>query len=894
MALRPGDSVLHRAFGSGTVLEADGGVCIEFRQHGVKRISLSPPYDVLLLEVRGEPYVPSPRFRQEIALLAGPHPEDTPRAKEHPEYPVESKQRDRTLDGLATYIASLRDRIDEGREIDDWSTIVLRSRNAGVMARYQRAHETTPYFARIDFRERGRIAPEMHYLGAFGFSLGSVTVTDWKAPIASVFYRSAGHATGYRAPNGAVLGDLLLKRRFSLRAGVLYEISDEVDHRHTTAATKSTGDEQDFLRDQLAGRATARLREIVATIQSEQYALIEAPPAQVLIVQGAAGSGKTTIALHRLAYLLYPGNAQGIDASRCVVFGPNRMYLSSIAAVLPTLGVDNIVQTTPARWALERMGLADRELTDSCLEAILSTELTREQKAEQYQRSRVKTSAAVARVLDRYVEHLRAQVAFPADGWRLTRLGEAEVAFEITRPQLQQASDATRRLPFARQREAFIERVLLPLRDTYEDRVTRRVRELGEPARPLYEQAVKREDDAKRIEEVIGNLQVSAAAPAVDQSSLISSLDASAQALRDQARDLRQEAERQLLAPNRMSERALTREGRNWAFAEARSQVERLAASAGWALFDVLRGLNGLWSDRDLLAHCAGTLPSDQRDLLPTGLPAGGAIDVSDLPALHYLYTLVDPPTAPPFDHVIVDEAQDLSELELVTLRRFSRNGSFTLLGDLAQSIHGYRGLSMWERVVALLTGERITRHNVQRSYRTTQEITTLANRVLRSIGRLRPGLGILDAEPFPRHGPAPTRATFQNDDQLVAAVQAALAEIARGGHQNVAVITKTLARSNWLTGALKQGAGGGDLQTALTEDFRYAGGTVVLPVHLAKGMEFDATIVVDASNAYYSATEFDARLLYVALTRAMHELHVFAVGAMSPHLREASDDLPF
>ncbi|MBI3970444.1 MAG: ATP-binding domain-containing protein, partial [Chloroflexi bacterium] len=150
--------------------------------------------------------------------------------------------------------------------------------------------------------------------------------------------------------------------------------------------------------------------------------------------------------------------------------------------------------------------------------------------------------------------------------------------------------------------------------------------------------------------------------------------------------------------------------------------------------------------------------------------------------------------------------------------------------------------------------------------------------------GRGAGGEGV-EAHPFDRHGPPPALIEAEDEQALVSVVAGAVAGARERGCASVAIVTKTAGRARELAGSLDE-AGVGDVALAATPDFTYRGGTVVLPVYLAKGLEFDAAIVVDADARTYPATAFDGRLLYVALTRAMHELHVVWRGRLTTHLR--------
>jgi DNA helicase-2/ATP-dependent DNA helicase PcrA len=236
--------------------------------------------------------------------------------------------------------------------------------------------------------------------------------------------------------------------------------------------------------------------------------------------------------------------------------------------------------------------------------------------------------------------------------------------------------------------------------------------------------------------------------------------------------------------------------------------------------------------------------------------------------------------------------------LDLHSLRLLERGHSFTLLGDLAQSIYGHRGLTAWAQVEAIF---REIPHRYEEcgiSYRTTAEITALANRVLRSIGALsETGSGVAEvrrgtrsdgpreAQAFERHGGEPVLTPVADERHLVQAVARSLADLGASGYATIAVIVKTAERARDLADRLAE-AQLPNLAVASQPDFDYRGGVVVLPVWLAKGLEFDASVVVDVDAQTYGRTAFDGRLLYVALTRAMHALNVLWTGELSPHLQ--------
>jgi DNA helicase-2/ATP-dependent DNA helicase PcrA len=237
------------------------------------------------------------------------------------------------------------------------------------------------------------------------------------------------------------------------------------------------------------------------------------------------------------------------------------------------------------------------------------------------------------------------------------------------------------------------------------------------------------------------------------------------------------------------------------------------------------------------------------------------------------------------YDHVVIDEAQDVAPLYLAALRPLSRNNSFTLLGDLAQGVHAYRGLADWDEARQALAGRQGTGvpyqfADVRESYRSTVEIMQFANRLLELIAPPgRPGQPVRLALPFNRHGPPVGVHVVPTAEALGPALAARLAALAQAGHHNLAVIARTPEHAAEVAQALGAAGVAGALLAAQA-GAAYAGGVVVLPVYLAKGLEFDAVVVAGADDTHYSGGEFDGRLLYVAATRALHALEFVCVGA--------------
>lgn len=201
----------------------------------------------------------------------------------------------------------------------------------------------SPYFARVDFLENGVAKQEMIYIGIGSFiddESGEIVVYDWRAPISSILYDYEVGPAQYSANDYIIKGEILLKRQFKIvdsHIKYLFDSSIKID--------------DEILQQILSKSADNKMRNIVTSIQKEQNKIIRDEENDLLIVQGAAGSGKTSIALHRVAYLLYKYRDEQIFANNVIIFSPNDIFNDYISNVLPELGEENMQQTTFMEYA---------------------------------------------------------------------------------------------------------------------------------------------------------------------------------------------------------------------------------------------------------------------------------------------------------------------------------------------------------------------------------------------------------------------------------------------------------------------------------------------------------------------------------------------------------------
>lgn len=193
----------------------------------------------------------------------------------------------------------------------------------------------SPYFARIDFKFEGEDMFEKIYIGRSSLMKDNsyeMCVYDWRSPIASVFYRFVTGQAFYDAPAGRITGEVSLKRQYEIKKGILEYFFD---------ADVQIVDE--FLRKLLSQNNSSKMKTIVETIQKEQDIVIRDMENDLMMVQGVAGSGKTSIALHRAAYLMYQGLSTKLSANNIIVISPNTLFEQYISNVIPELGEDNVI-----------------------------------------------------------------------------------------------------------------------------------------------------------------------------------------------------------------------------------------------------------------------------------------------------------------------------------------------------------------------------------------------------------------------------------------------------------------------------------------------------------------------------------------------------------------------
>ncbi|MED4604001.1 RNA polymerase recycling motor HelD [Paenibacillus validus] len=676
----------------------------------------------------------------------------------------------------------------------------------------------SPYFGRIDFREDGESAAERIYIGIGSLlekSGETFLIYDWRAPVSGMYYDYAPGPAQYDTPMGRISGTMELKRQYMIRGGEIRSLFD-------TGIT--IGDE--LLQQVLGKQSDTQMKSIVATIQKEQNSVIRDTSSKLLVVQGAAGSGKTSAALQRVAYLLYRYR-ETLSAEHILLFSPNPMFNSYVSTVLPELGEENMEQTTFQEYVEFRLGDAfDIEDPFRQLDDALTMMDTADYDVRM-ESIKFKASLSFLQVMERYVNGLKEEgLVFKPVMFQNREL----IGAEAMRQQFY-AYDPSWSIP-------------------------NRLHQLVEWLQQQLKQFARAEKRKPWVEDEIELL---------DQDAYMEAYEA----LRRKKRFTEEsfdDFEQEKAALAAMVVNVHYKPLRSWVkrlkFVDLPATYAALFASPRKALdWAGEAGLPGCWP-----AVCALTLDRLKR----------GELANEDTTPLLYLKDRIEGAHRNlKVRHVFIDEAQDYSPFQFAYLMQMFPSSRWTVLGDWNQAIHVQAAdRDRFGDLIALFGEEQSKRIVFTKSYRSTRQIVEFTRGML---------VGGQVIEPFNRDGLLPT-VTYAPDlgtmrEQIVRQLETLLEE----GHRTLAVICKTAAESQDTYAALKERL---PVRLISTETVTFEPGLLVIPAYLAKGVEFDAVILHNASEERYGR-ESERRLFYTACTRAMHELHLFHTGKVSPFVAQ-------
>ena len=647
-----------------------------------------------------------------------------------------------------------------------------------------------PYFARIDFKEDKKPNKEKLYIGKVGVTDldGNVVITDWRAPVSTLYYDANLGKVEYNAPEGKIKGELSLKRQIIIQNKNVEEIFD-VD---------SVSDDE-LLKPYLGASADNRLKNIVASIQSEQNNIIRKSIEENLIVQGVAGSGKTTVALHRIAYLMY-NNANRYKANQFMVIGPNRFFINYISNVLPDLDASNAVQVTyeelASDFTCEKLIFEDstKKLSD-----IIDKKATKDYLKF---KSSLKYKELLEKYLNNYEKTVISDTGVIINNIPVLSKDEVMETFnEVIGECLEQRLDMTARVLSNRIKND----------DTIYNRVKNRMLELEKNE----ENIDKKRKIAKQELDMLKDLTNTGFEKQIKKYVSISNL------------------------------KSIN------IYKEFVENVDKLY----------------LENDVDINSLKENTLKSLKSRI----------IENEDIAAIMFIRLyLFGNGEYKNIKCVVIDEAQDFGIFSYFVLKKLLSNATFSIFGDMAQGIYSYRAIGDWNEIKenVIFDAEFL---NLKKSYRTSIEIMNEANKVSEAIGLGR-------ANPVIRSSGPIIKTNIGKDKEALYIVNR-VKEYQSQGFKSIAIVYKDQTNMMELNRLLKKEKI--ESEIIYKDQEKYNGGVCILTSYLSKGLEFDVVIIADADDSIYLSNNIlDMKLLYVAMTRALHKLELIYNNNICKYLK--------
>ena len=610
----------------------------------------------------------------------------------------------------------------------------------------------SPYFGRVDFKEADFDEIENMYIGRFGVTPEESykpLVVDWRAPVASLFYTGGLGTASYNAPDGKITTELLLKRQYIIKKAKLNGLFDS-----------ALDVKDDILQMVLSGNTGEKLKDIIMTIQQEQDVLIRQPREKTIVVNGTAGSGKTTIALHRVAYLLY--NFRNVLQNKVLIFGPNNIFMEYISTVLPTLGEVGVSQLTFNEFAINILGITKVMSFQDYMERVLKEDI------EFTEEIKHKTSTDYIGELDLLAEKLNNEyfkfenVLF--NDKIIVPIEELDQLFnfEYKHMPLFRRSNKIKRIIFAK------------IKDARDEEVRKIQKEFKDAFKGLSKEEIE-----------------------IKQNSLL------------------------FIRKTKI-----------------REVIEEVIRAKKSLVFlqnaDVLESYNQFNSYNELTAD--------------------------DLAPILYLKLSLEGLKLPEeFRHVVIDEAQDYSELQFIVIKKLTGCYSLTIVGDTNQRIIPIKDEIAMLHVEKTIQGINTEHFVLNKSYRSTKEIISYANKYLR----------IQKTVPIVRNGVEVTEKQIKSDEEFKDEIRNSITALKEKGFESIAIICRNSEETERIGKLIKEVSQGKIINR---EDIIYSTGVTIIPAYFAKGLEFDAVILIkDKEN------KEEDKLMYVMATRALHELHVFS-----------------
>jgi len=638
-----------------------------------------------------------------------------------------------------------------------------------------------PYFARIDFCEDGEEIEKI-YIGRSNIRNEknyNIYVYDWRAPISSIFYRFELGDAYYDAPMGRIDGKVSLKRQYEIRKGQLNYFFD---------ANISITDE--ILRKLLSENTSAKMKAIVETIQRNQDMIIRNMDNDLLIVQGVAGSGKTSVALHRVAYLMYQGLVSKLKAGDIIVISPNYLFSQYISDVLLELGETNI-ETLIFEDLCSTILTPDHleiQTRNQFFESLITCEDFRE-KAIMKTSMEFKTSRTFITILERLIEVFAKQMIEFED------IYYDDICLFDKQSMSEFIAKGAVKVPLAARLKTLETVILEKLREKRKERIVKLENQVCEQGEHVLEVA--------------------------EYARMLSILESG-----------------QLL-----------------------EKIRRFTE------IDYLKSYQRLMQDKSLFHQLAAglTLPEDLEDILNYTLKhtQTESLLYEDGLCLSYLKVrLAGNRIFYPIKQVVIDEAQDYYPIHFEILKLLFVNAKYTILGDVNQTIEKQTNLGIYDEIAQIFNKKKTLLVAMTKSFRCTDEILKFSENFIDYE---------TESESINRHGEPPKVIDFtdlsRNSEKFLSEVKKSREQ----GYESIGILCKSRKEAQEIYSLFKDKI---EIKLIDENNIDTVTGIFVIPVYLAKGLEFDSVFVYGMNP--YSKEDEEQKLLYIACTRALHRLVIF------------------
>lgn len=656
----------------------------------------------------------------------------------------------------------------------------------------------SPYFGRIDVIEENE--PESLYIGIASFidEKGKFQIHDWRAPISSIYYNGTLGEVSYNTPNGTQNVKLTKKRQYQIKDGQIINMFD---------TNETVGDE--MLQQALGDQNTQTMRNIVATIQSEQNDIIRDTKTDLLVVQGVAGSGKTSTILQRIAFLLYHSR-DSLNADQMILFSPNLLFSHYISEVLPSLGEQNMRQVTLSEFLNHR-------LTGLNVQSIFS----------KYEENQVENSTNLA-----ISNYKNSQKFINQINHYLKNLSYDQIQFNHILFRGQKYFDKTEIIDIYQS---------LPTSLKFDEKMLQTKNIL-----------------IKKLKENIED-------------------NTDATWIEDEIETLSDEEYHELLGEDNIDEEL--------EFDETHQILaENIAKRELSSIYDAIYN-NNLFDPYsqyiDFLKQNEPPKEISKENWNQSVRKFENELEFHQIsledtaPFLYLRDKFTGSGRNHSIEYLFIDEIQDYSISQIMYLKYAFPNAKFNLIGDSEQNIFNKveAASQLLNNIDNAINSKHARLISLNRSYRSTYQITNFAKNLLPDGNHI---------EPFNRSGEVPTMYLSSNHEKMIDNLKKVIIE-KQHEQETIAIITKSLVEAKELQRQLHR-----DFNSILLtdQDRILPEKVIILPIYLAKGLEFDCIIGYNISKENFPDLK-SIGILYTIATRAMHDLTLISNYEFSPLINQ-------